>query len=106
MKTDQGKDGVIGKSKEQLILDLQEKHTVDNWILSEEYENSKLNEDPNENTGLFVVFGGLKLFEKRCLVFTSSAYLIKVNDFLLFVLSQVPLNQWCAKSFLSVSLII
>ena len=54
LKTGKGKDGVIGKSKEQLILDLQEKHTVDNWILSEEYENSKLNEDPNENTGLFV----------------------------------------------------
>eukprot|EP00088_Acartia_fossae_P033673 TRINITY_DN3449_c0_g1_i4.p1 TRINITY_DN3449_c0_g1~~TRINITY_DN3449_c0_g1_i4.p1 ORF type:complete len:635 (+),score=125.16 TRINITY_DN3449_c0_g1_i4:124-2028(+) len=45
-----GKDGQIGKTKEQLIADLIEKHTIDNWIQSEEYENSRLKEEHDSET--------------------------------------------------------
>ena len=43
---EKGKGGRLGKSKEQLILDLMESHTLANWIKSEEYLACK--EEPGE----------------------------------------------------------
>ena len=39
---EKGKSGVIGKSREQLIEDLIAHHSVENWIESEEYLNSRV----------------------------------------------------------------
>jgi len=52
---EKGKGGKLGKSKEQLILDLMESHTLANWIKSEEYlackEEKDGGEDQAENLG-------------------------------------------------------
>merc|ERR1711972_1218060 len=56
---EKGKGGRLGKSKEQLILDLMESHTLANWIKSEEYlacreeagEEKDGSEDQAENLG-------------------------------------------------------
>jgi len=42
-----GKDGIIGKSKEELIEALIAEHTVENWLKTDQYQNSRIskNED-------------------------------------------------------------
>ena len=42
---EKGKGGRLGKSNEQLILDLMESHTLANWIKSEEYLACKVEEE-------------------------------------------------------------
>jgi len=44
-----GKDGDIGGSREQLLHNLIAKHSVENWIQSEEYINSKIKNSDEEN---------------------------------------------------------
>ena len=41
---EKGKFGELGKTREQLIEDLIKHHSVENWIESEEYQRSKLNQ--------------------------------------------------------------
>jgi len=43
-------EGGVNKSRDQLIKDLITKHTVDNWIRTDEYEQSKLNKIDDTNT--------------------------------------------------------
>lgn len=45
-----GKGGDIGKSREQLVEDLIEYHTVENWINSDEYEASLIKPEKEVNT--------------------------------------------------------
>ena len=45
---EKGMGGRLGKSKEQLILDLMESHTLANWIKSEEYLACKEEEEDGE----------------------------------------------------------
>ena len=43
-----GKNGEFGKSRDQLIEDMIKHHSVENWIESEEYQQSRLSSDKTE----------------------------------------------------------
>ena len=47
---EKGKDGEFGKTREQLIEDLIKNHSVENWIESDEYQQSKLNDKVHDDS--------------------------------------------------------
>ena len=46
--SEKGKDGEFGKTREELIEDLIKHHSVENWIESDEYQQSKLKNRPDD----------------------------------------------------------